>query len=1528
MTHDPHNLSSLDGGERFAAEWRDNARRLTEGGLYDPADEHDACGVGLVASIDGKPRRQVVEAAIGALKSVWHRGAVDADGKTGDGAGIHVQIPEAFFRAHIAHHGNDAAGAPLAIGMVFLPRTDLDGQERCRTVVETEILNFGYAIYGWRQVPVNIDIIGEKANATRPEIEQIMIANTRGVPADRFERDLYVLRRRIEKRVIADQIRDFYICSLSSNSLIYKGMFLAEQLTSFYPDLLDERFISAFAIFHQRYSTNTFPTWPLAQPFRILAHNGEINTLRGNLNWMKSHETRMAADVFGPHADDLKPVVQASGSDSAALDNVFEVLLRSGRNLPMTKALMVPEAYSNSPSMPQAHRDLYSYCNSVMEPWDGPAALAMTDGRWVLAGMDRNGLRPMRYTVTADGILAVGSETGMVRVNETEVVEKGRLGPGQMIGVDLAAGKLYRDREIKDMLAGSQPFSEWVKRITVLDSLIQKSGGSEAAELDREMLRRRQVSVGWTLEELELILQPMIEDGKEAVGSMGDDTPLAVLSDRYRPLHHFFRQNFSQVTNPPIDSLRERRVMTLTTRLGNLGNILEESDSQTRLLQLASPVLTNGEFAAMRAYMAKTAVEINCTFPVPEEGASDAGSALREAIRRIRLEAEDAVRGGCTHVILSDQAVSAGRCGIPMILATGAVHSHLVRQQLRTFTSLTVRSAECLDVHYFAVLIGVGATTVNAYLAQETIADRHRRGLLPGVTLEQALARFKKAVDDGLLKIMSKMGISVISSYRGAYNFEALGLSRSLVAEFFPGMTSKISGIGLQGIQLKVLEIHKLGFSQDFVALPVGGYYRYRRNGEKHALDGSLIHILQTAVATDSYATFRKYSEAVRREPPLNLRDLLGFTTKREPVSIDEVESITEIRKRLVAPGISLGALGPEAHETLSIAMNRIGAKSDSGEGGEDPARYRPRQNGDNASSAIKQVASGRFGVTAEYLTNCRELEIKVAQGAKPGEGGQLPGFKVDSMIARLRHSTEGVTLVSPPPHHDIYSIEDLAQLIYDLKQINPDAKVCVKLVARSGIGTIAAGVAKAKADIILISGHNGGTGASPQSSIKYAGIPWEMGLSEVHQVLVLNRLRHRIRLRTDGGIKTGRDVVVAAILGAEEYGLGTASLVAMGCILVRQCHSNTCPVGICTQDPALRAKFEGTPEKVVNLFSFVAEEVREILASLGARSLNEVIGRTDLLAQINRGSNHLDDLDLNPILSQADPGDYPRYCTLEGRNEVPDTLDAQMIKDAKALFDVGEKMQLTYNVRNTQRAIGTRMSAMITRRFGMAELQPGHITVRLRGSAGQSLGAFAVRGLKLEVFGDANDYVGKGLSGGTIVVRPMTASPLVTNQNTIIGNTVLYGATEGRLFAAGQAGERFAVRNSGADVVVEGCGSNGCEYMTGGTAVILGPVGANFGAGMTGGMAFIYDPADGFPTDANPETITWNRVGSAHWEGVLKDLVREHVAETQSRFAEQLLNDWSQELRHFWQVVPKEMLSRLAHPVAAPERLASAGDD
>ncbi|MDS9467120.1 glutamate synthase large subunit [Paracoccus sp. MBLB3053] len=1503
-------------------EQKEQARRdwMAENSLYRAEDEHSSCGVGLVVNLDGKSSRNVVEAGINALKAIWHRGAVDADGKTGDGAGIHVQIPVPFFYDQVRRTGHEPDQSKLiAVGQVFLPRTNFAQQEACRTIVESEVLRMGHYIYGWRHVPVNTSVLGEKANATRPEIEQILIRCEKDIDQEDFERELYIIRRRIEKAAIAAQIAGLYFASLSCRSIIYKGMMLAEQVAEFYPDLKDERFESAFAIYHQRYSTNTFPQWWLAQPFRMLAHNGEINTLKGNSNWMRSHEIRMASRTFGEMAEDIKPIIPAGSSDSAALDAVFEVMVRSGRSAPMTKTMLVPEAWSKATTdMPKAWADMYAYCNAVMEPWDGPAALAMTDGRWVCGGLDRNGLRPLRYVVTGDNLLIAGSEAGMVPINETTVREKGALGPGQMIAVDMKDGRLYHDREIKNRLANSQPFGEWLEKVTQLSEVMKDL--PEQVVHAGEDLRRRQVAAGYTVEEIETMLTPMAEDGKEALASMGDDTPPAVLSGQYRPMSHFFRQNFSQVTNPPIDSLRETRVMSLKTRFGNLKNVLDESSSQTEILVLESPFVANGEFAEMSKMFGDTVTQIDCTFIV------DAGpEAMGEALARIRAEAEDAVRSGAGHLVLSDERLGPDRVGLPMILATSAVHSWLTRKGLRTFCSLNVRSAECIDPHYFAVLIGCGATTVNPYLAQDTIADRIERGLLGGSLIEN-MRNYRDAIDAGLLKIMAKMGISVLSSYRGGLNFEAVGLSRAMVAEYFPGMQSRISGIGLHGLQNKVEEIHAKGFlGATTELLPVGGFYKARRSGEKHAWEANTMRLLQLACEKASYDVWKQFTATMRANPPIHLRDLLDIKSLGKPVPLEEVESITSIRKRFVTPGMSLGALSPEAHMTLNIAMNRIGAKSDSGEGGEDPAHSHPLPNGDNPCAKIKQVASGRFGVTAEYLNACEELEIKVAQGAKPGEGGQLPGMKVTDLIARLRHSTKGVTLISPPPHHDIYSIEDLAQLIYDLKQINPRAKITVKLVASSGVGTIAAGVAKAKADIILISGHNGGTGASPATSIKYAGLPWEMGLTEAHQVLAMNRLRDRVTLRTDGGLRTGRDIVMAAMMGAEEYGIGTAALIAMGCIMVRQCQSNTCPVGVCTQDEKLRAMFNGSADKVVNLITFYATEVREILASIGARSLDEIIGRADLLTQVSRGDKSLDDLDLNPLLITVDGSEKIVYDRSKPRNAVPDTLDAEIIRDASRFFSDGEKMQLSYAVRNTLRTVGTRTSSMIVQTFGMRNnLQPDHLTVRLTGSAGQSLGAFAAPGLKIEVSGDANDYVGKGLSGGTIVVRPPMASPLTAADNTIIGNTVLYGATDGHLFAAGRAGERFGVRNSGAKVVIEGCGSNGCEYMTGGVAVILGRIGANFGAGMTGGMAYLYD-REGLARDyINAETLILCPVTQDHWEGELKGLIERHFKETGSRRASEILQNWAEEKANFLQVCPKEMLPHLKHPIADVEDLAA----
>ncbi|MFT4089228.1 MAG: glutamate synthase large subunit [Asticcacaulis sp.] len=1482
-----------------------NRHNLITGNAYDPASEIDACGVGVVCSIDGTARRDVVELAIKALKALFHRGAVDADGKSGDGAGIMLAVPQDFFREQVKNIGHTPRPGPVLVGQVFLPRSDLGAQEAARTIVESEILRSGFYLYGWRQAPVDVSHLGTRANSTRPEIEQIMMAAPDGLEGEALERAMFLCRRRIEKRVEEANL-DCYLCSFSSRTLIYKGMFRAELVDDFYLDLKDERFVSNVAVFHQRFSTNTFPEWRLAQPFRMLAHNGEINTMRGNVNWMKSHEIRMAAATFGDSAADVKPVIQPRGSDSAALDNVFELVVRAGRSAPMAKALLVPEAWSkHTETLSESHRALYAYCNAVMEPWDGPAALCATDGHWVVAGKDRNGLRPLRVTETHDGLLIVGSEAGMTGVAEDRVSRRSMIAPGRMIAVDLEAGKLYSETEILDTLASKHNYTDWLQNIIELETVIKD--GPEPRLFDGEELDRRQIAGGHTLEDVDTVLDAMAKDGKEAIGSMGDDTPLAVLSEKWRPLSHFFRQNFAQVTNPPIDPLREESGMSLKTRFKNLGNILAEDEAQTNVLVMESPFMTTGMYQRLIAMetVGKVAT-LDCTFDLPAEEAK-AGKGLRVALDSLRDEAVAAVEGGASMIVLTDENSNAERMRVPAILAAAGVHARLVQKGLRSFVSIIVRSSEAMDSHSFAVLVGVGATAVNPYLSLELLQARHAQGRYGQLSIAKVIGNYKKSIEAGLLKILAKKGISVISSYRGGYEFEALGLSRALVAEFFPGVTSRISGIGLAGIESKLRDLHLTAWASKTPAVPIGGFYKFRASGETHYYQPKLIHLLQDATTRGDYKVYKTYSDLVGKilkTAPTAPRDLLDWAPKNKPVPLDEVESVNEIRKRFVTPGMSLGALSPEAHETLNIAMNRIGARSVSGEGGEDPERYVRRPNGDNPNSAIKQIASGRFGVTAEYLNQCREVEIKVAQGAKPGEGGQLPGFKVTEFIARMRHSTPGVGLISPPPHHDIYSIEDLAQLIYDIKQINPDCRVTVKLVSQSGIGAVAAGVAKAKADAILVSGNVGGTGASPLTSIKFAGLPFEIGLSEAHQVLTLNNLRGQIRLRSDGGMKTGRDIVIAAMLGAEEFGIGTTSLIAVGCLMVRQCQSNTCPVGVCVQDERLRAKFTGTPEKVINLFTFIAEEVREILAAMGLRSLDEAVGRTDLLRQVSRGGAHLDDLDLNPLLVRVERDPAAPVTLPHEINEVADTLDAQIVKDAGPLIERGEKMSLTYEVRNTMRAVGTRTSSMLVRKFA-DKLADGHLTLQLRGSAGQSLGAFAVKGLFIDLTGESNDYVGKGLSGATIVIRPT----IWQQQQALAGNTILYGATSGKLFIAGSVGERFAVRNSGATTVVEGAGANACEYMTGGKVVILGPVGANFGAGMTGGVAYVWDPEQALVHHINPEGITLREVPEADQQE-LYDLLSEHLEKTQSPRAKALLDDWDNTLKSVIQVMPNEILA------------------
>ena len=1483
-----------------------NLRKLKNNYVYSESMEHDACGVGLVASTEGKKSRKVVEYGIQALKAVWHRGAVDADGKTGDGAGIHIEIPSDFFIEKIEVTGHKhQADDEVCVGMIFLPRNDYSAQESCRTVVESELTKNDFYIYGWRQVPVDPKVLGEKAEITRPEITQVLFkTNNKKVKGKNLERKLYETRRKIEKSCRKKHLNNFYICSFSSKSIIYKGMFLAEALSDFYIDLKDIRFISRYAIFHQRFSTNTAPSWDLAQPFRSIAHNGEINTLKGNVNWMKVHEEEMFDSSYDD-MENLKPVIPEGNSDSASLDNVFELLSMSGHSAPLAKLMLIPDAWSKkSKILPSNQLKLFNFLNSTMEPWDGPAAIAGTDNEWVIAASDRNGLRPLRFTITKDKLLFAGSETGMVDLNEKKIIKKGRLGPGEIIGVRIEKGKVFTNSQIKNYLA--KEFKHFNNQIIDLDKKIFAE--KEQNNFEGLELKKRQHTFGYSLEDLELILHPMAEDAKEATGSMGDDTPLAVLSDKYRPLYHYFRQNFSQVTNPPIDSLRENKVMSLKTRFGNLGNILDFNNlTEENIYVLNSPILSNSQFDKFINYFGNNYKVFNCTFKKNET--------LENALKNLKKNTEIAVRQGVTQIVLTDKNISENTYPMPTLLSVGAVHTNLVKLGLRGYVSINVQSGECLDTHSFATVIGVGATTVNPYLAFDSLYERFKKKLFNNLTFEECISRYIKSINLGLLKIMSKMGISVLSSYRGGCNFETVGLSRTIVNEYFPGIMSKISGIGLTGIEKKIRDIHKDAYQTKENILPIGGIYRYRKNGENHQYQGKLIHLLQSAVTNGSYQTYKKYAKGIYDLPPISLRDLVDFN-KKTPVKLEEVEPIENILKRFGSGSMSHGALSKEAHETLAVAMNRIKGASCSGEGGEDSERFKKLSNGDSANSRVKQIASARFGVTVDYLNNCNEIEIKIAQGAKPGEGGQLPGFKVTDEIARLRHSTKGVTLISPPPHHDIYSIEDLAQLIYDLKQINPKARVSVKLVASSGVGTIAAGVAKAKADIILISGHNGGTGASPQTSVKYVGIPWEMGLTEANQVLTLNNLRHTVTLKTDGGIKTGRDVVIAAMMGAEEYGVATTSLVAMGCIMVRQCHSNTCPVGVCTQDEKLREKFSGTPEKVVNLFNFIAQEVREIIAELGFKRLNDIIGRTDLLKQVSKGSSNLDDLDLNPLFVQADPGKNKRYCQIPIINKVPDTLDQKIWDEVEKHIDENAINEKIYHIQNTDRAVGTRISYNLYKKFGNNKLNESSVHINFQGSAGQSFGAFAIKGLKLSLKGDANDYVAKGLSGATISIKLSDESNLVSSENTIIGNTVLYGATSGNLYAAGQAGERFAVRNSGATAVVEGCGSNGCEYMTGGNVLILGNIGDNFAAGMTGGMAFVYDPDKQFQKKVNPETVIWQKLETEYWKEFVKNLIMKHFNETNSKVSEMIIKNFDQQVNNFLQICPKEMLDKLKNPI------------
>jgi len=1502
-------------------------RRPQKVGLYDPALEHGACGVGFVARPTAQPSRDIVEMALQAVVNLAHRGALDADAKTGDGAGILVQVPRRFFAREAEKMGlRLERPQELAVGMVFLPREE-GRAALARRILEARLQGLGLRPLGWRRVPLDTSVLGDKALSTCPQIEQVLVVPARPMDGEAYERALYLARKEAEADLRREGLDDCYIPSLSHRRLVYKGLLVAKQLRGLYLDLQDPLFESALAIFHQRYSTNTFPTWPLSQPMRMLAHNGEINTLMGNQNWMRAREPELHSRTWGEDIEALKPIIVPGGSDSAMLDNVLEALVLSGRDILHAMLMLVPEAWERMPDLDPAWRDFYEYHACLMEPWDGPAALAFTDGLKVGACLDRNGLRPLRYKIAADGLVVAGSEVGIVDVEEERVVEKGRLGPGEMIVVDTAQGRILKKEEVMAQLVGRRPYGEWLRAHLVRLREPPPTDGRHREGLEGADLGQLQTAFACTNEDVRMILKTMASQGHDPVFSMGDDTPLAVLSQLHRPLPFYFKQRFAQVTNPPIDPLREELVMSLDCYLGPRGSIFEETPEHARLVHLQSPLLSAGAMEALQRLEGFPCRRISVLFPVAEgpEG-------LERALERICQEASQAVDEGCAILVLTDRGVDAQHAAVPMLLAVAAVHHHLIREGKRMKTDLVVETGAAWDVHHFALLLGYGANGIYPYLALATLRSFLEERDLREADVEELLANFRQAVERGLLKIMSKMGISALRSYRGAQIFEVIGLAQEVVDRYFTGTPARLGGIGLREIGEDVLYWHHQAFQvyPQTRRLPDIGYVRFRREGEYHGFNPQVVTALQEAVQSGDYEAYKEFSRLVREGPPRTLRDLLEIQSDRPPVPLEEVEPASEIVKRFVTAAMSLGALSPEAHKTIAMAMNRLGGRSNTGEGGEDRRWYRPQPGGDRADSKIKQVASGRFGVTTEYLAMGEELEIKMAQGSKPGEGGQLPGHKVNEFIATVRHAIPGIPLISPPPHHDIYSIEDLAQLIYDLKQANPCARVGVKLVAESGVGTIAAGVAKAYADYILISGAEGGTGASPLSSIKNAGCPWELGLAETQQVLIINGLRGRVRLRTDGGLKTGWDVVKAALLGADEYGFGTAAMVAIGCDMARQCHLNTCPTGIATQRRDLIEKrYRGRVEWLVNYFTFVAEEVREILAAMGYRRLEEIIGRVDLLVPRELPEGHRGrTLTLEAVLADVDPGRVmPRRC-VQPRNDRPHPCaDDKIWEQVRPALEEGRPVRVETTIRNSDLTAGARIAGEIAKRYGLEGLPEGTVEIVYRGTAGQSFGAWCMNGMRLVLEGEANDYVGKGMSGGEIIVRPPPHAPFSWRDNVIVGNTVLYGATGGKLFVAGRAGERFAVRNSGAIAVVEGTGDHCCEYMTQGIVVVLGRTGRNFGAGMSWGTAFVLDEDGTFPRRYNPELITIERLERREDEELLRSLIEEHAHKTGSPWARHILDHWPQFRPKFWKVVPLSVpMDVMGHAIHKREAHAPSG--
>ena len=1484
-------------------------------GLYRPEFEHDSCGTGFITNINGHKSYQIIDDALTMLENMEHRGACGCDPESGDGAGILIQLPHEFFMEECSElEISLPEPGEYGVGMIFFPK-ESSLKKGCKTIIDNAIEKLGLHTLGYRKITTNSSVIGETARKAEPNVEQIFIQRPHNITnVDDFERKLYILRRYINKTVtetIPIAAEHFYFTSLSCKTIIYKGQLTTYQLRKYFSDLADPRIASGFAMIHSRFSTNTFPSWKLAQPFRLIAHNGEINTLTGNLNWFYSGLKSYASSYFtNEEMEMLLPVIDNNQSDSACLDNIIEILLHTGRSLPHVMMMLIPEAWDGNEQMDPIKKAFYEFHATLTEPWDGPAAITFTDGKLVGALLDRNGLRPLRFVVTKDGRVIAASEAGVLNLDESLVVRKGRLQPGKMLLIDTEQGLIITDDEIKHQIASRQPYGRWLENYKIRLGELAEPRLAFASLSEAAVFRYQQV-FGYTREDIDTIIKPMALDGKEPIGSMGTDVPLAILSDKPQHLSSYFKQFFAQVTNPPIDPIRERLVMSLATFIGNNGNLLDEDKMHCHCVVLQHPILKNHQLEKLRSidtgmFHAKTLQTYYNADGMP--------GSLEKGIARLCRYAEDSVDDGFEVLILSDRAIDSEHAPIPSLLAVSAVHHHLIRSGRRGAVGLVVETGDTWEVHHFACLLAFGATAINPYLALSTIETlKNNGGLETSLDIKTLHKNYVKSVNDGLLKIFSKMGISTLQSYHGSQVFEILGINQTVVNKYFTGAVTRIGGLGLDEIARESLCKHKIGFGGSKTGthlLPEGGIYQWKRRGEQHLFNPTTVHLLQHATRSNSYEVYKNYAKEINEqsEKHFTIRGLLDFAHHREAISLDEVEPAENIMKRFATGAMSFGSISHEAHSTMAIAMNRIGGKSNTGEGGEDELRYELMPNGDSMRSAIKQVASARFGVTSNYLTNADELQIKMAQGAKPGEGGQLPGHKVDDWIAKTRHSTPGVGLISPPPHHDIYSIEDLAQLIFDLKNANRAARINVKLVSKAGVGTIAAGVAKAHADVILIAGYDGGTGASPISSVKHAGLPWELGLTEAHQTLVRNKLRSRVVLQTDGQLKTGRDLAIACLMGAEEWGVATAALVAGGCIMMRKCHLNTCPVGVATQDPELRKLFSGKPEHVVNLFRFMAEELREIMAELGFRTVNEMVGRVQFL-KVKDGLQNwkAQKIDLSGILHPVNnPKDVTLYNSEKQDHGMDAILDWQLLEAAKPALEDKTPVFASFDVRNVDRTIGTLLSNEISKVYGSAGLPDNTINFKFKGSAGQSFGAFATKGISFELEGEANDYVGKGLSGAQLAIYPSEKATFTPEENIIIGNVALYGATSGEMFIRGMAGERFAVRNSGATTVVEGIGDHGCEYMTGGYALILGETGRNFAAGMSGGIAWIYNPDNTFAENCNTEMVDLDPL-SLQDEQQITTLLHKHVNLTGSKVAQTLLKNWDKASKQFVKVYPKE---------------------